>query len=44
MSWTEETIREIWDTVKRSNVRSRYEQFNENNQEMIDLIKDHSET
>ena len=46
MNWTEETIKEIWDIVKRKNEneRFRYEQFNEDNQEMIDLIKSHTET
>ena len=46
MNWTEETIKEIWDIVKRKNEneRFRYEPFNEDNQEMIDLIKTHTET
>ena len=44
MNWTEETVREIWDIVKRNNERFRYRQFDENNQEMIDLIKEHQET
>jgi len=46
MNWTEETIKEIWDIVKRKNEneRFRYEQFNEDNQEMINLIKTHTET
>ena len=44
MKWTEETIRELLDIVKRNNERYRYEQFNGNNQEMIDLIKSHTET
>ena len=39
MNWTEETINEIWDLVKRNNERFRYTQFDENYQEMIDLIK-----
>ena len=42
MNWTEETINEIWDIVKRNNDRFRYTQFDENNQEMIDLIKSHT--
>ena len=41
MNWTEETIREIWDLVKRENNRFRYTQFDEDNQEMVDLIKTH---
>ena len=45
-NWTEETIKEIWDIVKRrnENQRFRYEQFDENSQVMIDLIKNHTET
>ena len=42
MNWTEETINEIWDLVKRNNERFRYTQVDENNQEMIDLIKSHT--
>merc|ERR1711966_616074 len=44
MNWTEETINEIWDIVKRKNEneRFRYTQFDEDNQEMIDLIKTHT--
>ena len=35
MNWTEQSINEIWDIVKRNNVRFRYTQFDEENQEMI---------
>ena len=31
MNWTEETINEIWDLVKRNNERFRYTQFDEEN-------------
>ena len=44
MNWTEETIRKIWDIVKRNNETNRYTQFDEENQEMINLIKVHEET
>ena len=43
MNWTEETINEIWGIVKSNNERFRYTQFDENNQEMIDLVKAHTE-
>ena len=38
-SWTEETIKEIWNAVKRTNERFRFQAFDENNNEMIELIK-----
>ena len=43
MNWTEETINDLWDIIKRNNIRFRYTQFNDENQEMIDLIKAHTE-
>ena len=43
MNWTEQSINEIWDIVKRNNTTFRYTQFNEDNQEMIDLVKAHTE-
>ena len=44
MNWTEETIKEIWDIVKRNNERYRYSQFDEEYQEMSEMIKNHTET
>ena len=38
-NWTEETIKEIWNAVKKNNDRFKYKQFDENNEEMIELIK-----
>ena len=43
MNWTEETINEIWNIVKRNNDSYRYTQFDEDNMEMINLIKEHTE-
>ena len=43
MNWTQETINEIWNLVKRNNDRFRYTQFDEENQEMVNLIKTHTE-
>ena len=43
MNWTEETVNEIWNIVKRNNNRFRYTQFDEENLEMVNLIKEHSE-
>ena len=44
MNWTEETVTEIWDILKRNHERFRYTQFDENNKEMTELIKNHTET
>ena len=38
-NWTEETIKEIWDKVKQSNIEYRYKPFDENNEEMVRMIK-----
>ena len=38
-SWTEETIKEIWNAVKRNHERFRFRPFDENNEEMTELIK-----
>ena len=38
-NWTEETIKEIWNAVKRTNERFRFQAFDENNNDMIELIK-----
>ena len=43
MNWTEETVNEIWDMVKRNNERFRYTQFDEENIEMMNMIKGHTE-
>ena len=42
-NWTEETIKEIWNIVKRNNENHRYQEFDENNEEMIEAIKQHEE-
>ena len=44
MNWTEETRKEIWDIVKRSNERYRYSQFDEEDLEVTEMIKNHTET
>ena len=38
-NWTEETIKEIGNAVKRNNERFRFQAFDENNNDMIELIK-----
>ena len=43
MNWTEETVNDIWNIIKSNNNRFRYAQFDKDNQEMIDLIKEHTE-
>ena len=37
------SVNDIWNIVKSSNNRFRYAQFDEDNQEMIDLIKARTE-
>ena len=39
LSWTEETIKEIWEHIKQTNDRFKYTAFNENNEEHITQIK-----
>ena len=36
MNWTEESINEIWDVVKRNSNRFRYAKFDEENQENME--------
>ena len=43
-NWAEETINEIWNIIKRTNERFRYQDFNEDNEEMKQLIKEHDVT
>ena len=43
MNWTEETVNDIWNIIKSNNNRFRHAQFDEDNQKMIDLIKEHTE-
>ena len=38
-NWTEETIKEIWEIVKRNHEIYKYRQFDENNEEMKEMIK-----
>ena len=42
-SWTEETIRESLDILKQHNDRYRYTSFNEEDEQMVELIKNHTE-
>ena len=43
-NWAEETINEIWNIIKRTNERFRYQDFNEDSEEMKQLIKEHDVT
>ena len=43
-NWAEETINEIWNIIKRTNERFRYQEFDEDNEEMKNLIKEHNVT
>jgi hypothetical protein len=44
MNWTEETVNEIWDILKRNHEGFRYTQFDDNNDQMTEMIKNHTET
>ena len=39
MNWTEETVNEIWDILKINHEGFRYTQFDENNEQMKDIMK-----
>ena len=39
-NWTEETIREIWDAVKKNNITYKYKPFDEDNNTMIQMMKE----
>ena len=45
MNWTEETINELWDIIKRKpeNHEYRYTEFDEDNENLIRLIRSHEE-
>ena len=38
-NWTEETIKEIWDILKRNHERFKYKEFDDENEEIKELIK-----
>ena len=38
-NWTEEGIEEIWDRAKHSRIKYRYEPFDENNNDIDEMIK-----
>ena len=40
-NWTNDSISEIWDIIRVNNERFKYQQFDEDNEEMIQLIKNH---
>ena len=39
-NWTEETIREIWDAVKKNNITYKYKLFDADNNTMIQMMKE----
>ena len=43
MNWTEETIKELWDHIKKDIERHKYTAFDEQNEEIIQLIKTYKE-
>jgi hypothetical protein len=42
-SWTEETIKSLWKIVRRNSENFRYQQFDEDSEEMIKAIKEYEE-
>ena len=42
MSWTEETIREIWNEIKIGNTKYKYAQFKPEDEDMHNLIIEHA--
>ena len=44
MSWTEETIKELWDHIEKLSDRYKYCAFDEDNEENIQYIKDYTST
>ena len=43
MNWTEETITELWEHIKKDSDRYKYTAFDEQNDEIINLIKNYKE-
>ena len=41
MNWTEETIREIWDIIKKDTTQYKYTAFNPEDTEMTNIIRAH---
>ena len=43
MNWTEETVGEIWNHIKKNDDRYRYKAFDGDNDDIINNIFEHSE-
>ena len=43
-NWTEETIKEIWDYIKKDDDRYKYTRFDNDKEEHIEYIKQHAST
>ena len=41
-NWTEETVREIWDHIKKDNQQYRFTAFDGENEDIIELIRKHA--
>ena len=39
MNWTEETVKEIWDHIKKNDQRYKYTAFDDNNEEIMGKIR-----
>ena len=44
LSWTEETVREIWEYIKSIDERYKYKAFDEDSEEVINRIKEYANT
>ena len=44
MNWTEETVKEIWDHLKKDHDTHRYTAFDGNNEDIINSIKAYMES
>ena len=42
MSWTEETVKEIWDHLKKDHDRYKYSAFDQDNEEIMQVMKEYA--
>jgi len=42
MNWTEETVREVWDHLKKDTERYRFTAFNEDNEEIMETLRNYA--
>ena len=44
LNWTEETIKELWDTIKKEGPTFRFQAFDSDNESIINKIKRYAES